>query len=283
MRIAVISDIHGNLEALHAVLEDISRQNVDQIVCAGDFIDPLPDSANVWRELKRSNIPMIRGNHEDYVISSLLDGPDSPFNNLENWAPVRATAKLFSTGEAEEMRKLPLKIYFEEANALICHASPTSNKLGWNKGIGSQLSSELELEPAEIIVCGHWHIIREENWRSKTLVMIGSVGVPLHGQPKAEYAIIEKKSGEWRVENRFVAFDHMAAAKKYVDSGFVANALPVSLLLLDEFITNERRISPFMAWKNADPILSEKSWRETVGEYFRKIGRWAEIKKAAKI
>jgi putative phosphoesterase len=253
LRIAVISDIHGNKEALDAVLDDISHQQVDQIICAGDFIDPLPESRIVWQQLKALSIPMIRGNHEDYIISVHLDGPNSPYNVLENWAPVRRTAKLFTTEEATELKKLPLKIFIPEVNALICHASPGSNKKGWNKGIDNEMAEGLSAEAAEIIVCGHWHMIREEQWQNKKLVMVGSVGVPLHGKPQAEYSIIEKLSGEWKIENRFVNFDHMSAAKKYVDSGFVADSLPISLLLLEEFKTNERYIAPFMAWKDSNP------------------------------
>lgn len=283
MRIAIISDIHGNKEALDAVLEDISRQSVEKIICAGDFIDPLPDSHQVWQQLKSLKIPMIRGNHEDYVISVHNDGPASPYNSLENWAPVRTTAKLFSKEETQELKKLPLKIIVEEVNALICHASPSSNIKGWNRGVDAEVGEDLERAQAEIVVCGHWHTIREEQWKDKKLVIVGSVGVPLHGKPQAEYAIIEKRSGVWVVENRFVDFDHIAAARKYVDTGFVAESLPASLLLLDEFITNERRISPFVSWKNSEEELRQLAWSKAVELYLQKIGRWEEIKKAAKI
>lgn len=282
MRIAVISDIHGNKEALDAVLDDISTQKVDQIVCAGDFIDPLPDSKIVWQQLKSLSIPMIRGNHEDYIISVHHDGPNSPHNSLENWAPVRTTAKLFSESEVAELKPLPLKIFIEEANVLICHASPGSNKKGWNLGVAA-VEEDLASEKADLIVCGHWHIIREEKWKAKKLAIIGSVGVPLHGKPEAEYAVFEKVNGDWKIENRFIPFDHLAAARKYVDSGFVADSAPVSYLLLDEFITNDRRISPFIQWKASDPELAKLSWKTAVEMYFKKIGRWEEIKKAAKI
>src|SRR4051812_13958449 len=249
MRVAVISDIHGNKSALEAVLRDIEMQNVDQIICAGDFIDPLPESREVWQMLKARSIPMIRGNHEDYVIAVFKDG-SSPQSSDENWKPVRSTAKLFSESDIDEIQSYPISIYIKELDALICHGSPSSNSKNWRAGVDELMARDLEKESAKLIACGHSHMIRKENWRDKILVMIGSVGVPLHSRPSAEYTILSKNGDEYTVENQFVPYDNVATVRKFVDSGFVKAGFPMSLLLMDEVLTAERKISPFVAWKH---------------------------------
>ena len=205
------------------------------------------------------------------------------YNSGENWKPVRATAKLFSQVDTEEIAQLPLKIFINEMNVLICHASPSSNKKGWKKSIDGELAKDLLAEPAATIVCGHWHSINEQSWENKKLLMIGSVGVPLHGKHQAEYSILESRNGDLSVENRFVDYDVESTVKKYVESGFVAESAPISWLLLDEIIAAERRISPFIAWRNSDSAIADLKWQEAAELYFRKINRWDQIKKAAKI
>jgi putative phosphoesterase len=282
LRFAVISDIHGNKNALDAVLDDLHHQKIDRIICAGDFIDPLPESKVVFDQLRTLKIPMIRGNHEDYIIK-VHDREPSPYITDENWAPVRATAKLFNESDVQELKSLPLQIYLRDENALVCHAGPNSNLKGWKYGFDKDIETQLERTPANLVVCGHWHILREENWRNKKLVIVGSVGVPLHGAPLAEYTILRKQDGEWSVENRFVPYDNLATAKKYVESGMVSEAAPFSWLLLDEIITGGRRISPFIDWKNSSEEMRSMPWREATKKFFEKIGRWEEIKSAARI
>ena len=67
MRVAFISDLHGNLPALEAVLADINSKEVDRVICNGDIVNPLKESLDVYLLLKEKNIPIIRGNHEDYI------------------------------------------------------------------------------------------------------------------------------------------------------------------------------------------------------------------------
>ena len=68
MRLAVLTDIHGNLAALNAVLEHISTQNVDQIVVAGDTVNVLPDSSACWDLVMSLDCTVLRGNHERYLF-----------------------------------------------------------------------------------------------------------------------------------------------------------------------------------------------------------------------
>ena len=75
-RIALIADIHGNLEALESILEDIKTQNIDEIICLGDTIDIGPNSKECIDLLIENNIKSVLGNHEIY----LLKGTDFDFS-----------------------------------------------------------------------------------------------------------------------------------------------------------------------------------------------------------
>ena len=68
MRIAVITDIHGNLVAFEAALDYIQTLGVDQLVIAGDVVNGAPDSAGCWQLAQSLNCPILLGNHERYVI-----------------------------------------------------------------------------------------------------------------------------------------------------------------------------------------------------------------------
>src|SRR5574344_2607157 len=67
-RIALISDIHGNLEALESILEDIKKQEIDEIICLGDTIDIGPNSKECVDLLIDNNIKSVLGNHEIYLL-----------------------------------------------------------------------------------------------------------------------------------------------------------------------------------------------------------------------
>src|SRR5438128_199681 len=109
MRIAVLSDIHGNRHALETVLEEIRKRDIDQIVCLGDIVDPLPASGQVFERLRNLQIPILRGNHEDYVVTA-HESPEHEISTAANWEPVRLVAKSLSTQTIQALKDLPLTV-----------------------------------------------------------------------------------------------------------------------------------------------------------------------------
>ena len=87
MKTAIIADIHGNFHALEAVLKAIKLENPDEIICAGDMVNPLWDSKQVLELLQSEKIICLRGNHEDYLINYLkLLANDNFWKNRINGA-----------------------------------------------------------------------------------------------------------------------------------------------------------------------------------------------------
>lgn len=281
MRIAIISDIHGNWTALEAVLVDIRKRGVDQIICAGDYIDPMPSSRRVHDFLMNEKIVSLRGNHEDYVINSFED-PAHIVNTSIQFRAVKVSASLFDAKSIAELKALPFTYSISNKKAgdlLVCHASPISNQRGWRYEILPEVERSLLDSEESTIVCGHWHDPETRIWKNKKLVTAGSVGVPLAGNLAAEYVLLEAAEAEWHVEHLTVRYDPRATIDEYLQSGFVRSGGPVGWLLFYEVVTAKRMISPFLRWLDSRGPRPEKDseWETFAREYLESIGAWSEV------
>ena len=220
MRLAVLSDIHGNISALRAVLEDVERHEVDQIVNLGDcFSGPLAagQTAALLGEL---DLPTVRGNHDRLLV----DRPKTEMGNWETWV-----IDDLSHETLEWCRSLPLTR--EVGGILLCHGTPEADDENWLDYRGSQ--SRLiarDLEGVEerarnvthaVTLCGHTHSPRSVQLPDgRRIVNPGSVGCPAYldtrmepnfvqqtGAPDARYAIVELRGEGVRVGLMSVPYD----------------------------------------------------------------------------
>ncbi len=286
MKLAVLSDVHGNEEALAAVLDDIEVRRVDLVICLGDVVDPLPGSRATLETLKDLAVPILRGNHEDYVINA-FEQPTHPVSTEVNFKPVRLVAQTFDKNLIKTMKHFPLTLNLNDTRAgeiLFCHASPRSNLQGWRLGnVSPELGVELDREPADTIVCGHWHDPRVDDWNHKRLVQVGSVGIPLNGKPEAEYALITATDKGWAIEPRAVPFDAEKNLRTYRESGWVHEGGPIAWLIYDELMSFTRRMGYFvrewMPSRNLAP-KTEAEWATAAELFLESTGTWEKIKKA---
>ncbi len=234
MKIAVISDIHGNVHALEAVLEDISRQGVDRIVCAGDVPNPFLRSLDAWRMLQERGIPCLRGNHEDYIVS-YFSGDRPEIRDSVQFRPIQAVAQHLGPDIAAEFARLPFDHVIPGPGGddlYICHASPQHNARSYLRGVDDAMAAAFSRAgSARMVVAGHIHVQWSGSWQGRELVICGSVGLPHHGKPEAEYAVFTHQSGAWRPEFRLVPYDAQAAAREYVESGCLERGGPIAWLL----------------------------------------------------
>jgi putative phosphoesterase len=216
MKIAVISDIHGNFEALEAVLNDIREQGCEKIFVLGDYAmaGPEPSKTLNWFFERRldSNIIMIQGN-TDLMISNYSE---ELYESVKSRAPIMAEAlkddvTLLTPVQKDFLRNLPTQIEVLECGMkfLLVHGSPRRN----NEDILPEttldkLEEMLEGVNADIVLCGHTHLpcgFQTEN--KKTVVNVGSVGRPFTLEPQACYLKITLNNGEAIFEHRFVDYD----------------------------------------------------------------------------
>ncbi|MEK4498186.1 metallophosphoesterase family protein [Bacillus sp. FSL R12-0069] len=166
-KIAVISDIHGNIPALESVLQDIKLRGVERIICLGDLVGKGPHSSEVIEIIRKECEGVVMGNWDDFITKP------TEFEALK-WHQ-----KQLSEEQNDYLRSLPFSIEFFMSGKLI--------RMFEN----SELTENIEGERKPDVVCyGDVHQAFVQNFRGKTLCNAGSVGNPLE-ITQASYLIFE--------------------------------------------------------------------------------------------
>ncbi len=219
MRLAVISDIHGNSFALEAVLADIRAEGADAIVCLGDNVSGPMDPAGTADILIELDCPSVAGNHDRWIFG---DDPDL----IDRFA----VSKLSPT-HRQWLADLPATRVLD-GEVFLCHGTPASDNEPWLDnffaGRKTQLPDEASVAaPAEgldfpVFLCGHTHIPRSARLKDGRLIVNpGAVGLQfVLGSPDARYALVERRNGGWSVSLRTVPYDTAAAADLAARNGF---------------------------------------------------------------
>ncbi len=206
MRIAIFSDIHGNLLGLDACVADLVKQGgADIIVGAGDFCSDGPKPRKVLQRLAELDTRCVRGNTDRFIATDDLGGFDEAERAQLEWQRQEIGEKWLRW-----MRELPFSMRFGEASneLLVVHANPTSDDEHiWPDSSDADLERMIGEEQARTIAFGHLHLPFLRLWRGRLLVNVASAGLPKDGDPRAGYAILTERSGGWEVKHRRVAFD----------------------------------------------------------------------------
>jgi putative phosphoesterase len=212
MRVAALYDIHGNLPALEAVLEDVRREDVDLIVCGGDVAwGPMP--AQTVRALAAlRDVRFIRGNADREVADRAIDGLDETSAAITAWCHDQ-----LSDAERRWLREQPERLTIDVGGlglTLFCHGSPRSDEETITTATPESRLDELLADVREhCVVFGHTHAQFERRHRGTRLVNPGSVGLPF-GAPGAYWALLGPD-----VELRRTSYDAAAAADEFAAAG----------------------------------------------------------------
>jgi putative phosphoesterase len=229
MRVALISDIHSNEVALRAVLDDIQRSGVDQIVCLGDVATLGPRPNAVLAILAELGCPCIMGNHDEFLIDPELIRTYSeaqPVVDSVEWSRSRlSAAELDFIRGFQRRHDVPLGA---DATLQLYHGSPRSNMediLGTTP-IDS-LDAMLSGTTAAVMAGGHTHIQMLRQHHGSLMVNPGSVGMPFRDYVSgrtptvlshAEYAMIEARGGAIGVDLRRVPLDRGQLRTAQIDT-----------------------------------------------------------------
>ena len=227
MRIAAISDVHGNVFALQRVLEAVRADDVDVLVNLGDHLSGGIDPAATAALLMNTPAITVRGNHDRQVLDLHPD---------QMGASDRLVHETISTEQRAGLASLPLTAEVTPA-VLAFHGTPTNDSqylLETVEPSGARPARIEEIEKRlngidssyDLLLCGHTHIQRAVTLPDGTLIVNpGSVGYPAYkddrpyehvmeaGSPHARYAVLDDVSGHWALEFREVEYDWEAAAK----------------------------------------------------------------------
>lgn len=210
MRLALISDIHGNLPALQAVLDEIAGEGVDEILCLGDVaVGPQP--AETLDRVRELGCPVVLGNWDAYFVQGFPPQTTEIGRQLvemgEWWAGHLSTEQqAFIETFVEELKRPGLVAF---------HGSPRSYEdFIYATTPDAELSQMLDDTRAPMMAGGHTHFAMVRHFDGALLVNPGSVGLPFAKQeavmrisPWAEYAIVDSDNGRLSVDLRRTAFD----------------------------------------------------------------------------
>ena len=195
----LLYDVHGNLPALEAVLEDAG--DVDRWLLGGDYTLFGAWPAETLDRLRALDAIWIRGNGERWTATP-ADAPE-PVRAAISWC-----AGMLGRDAVAEMAALPET--HRDGATLFCHGSPGSDVESFLPEAAAGEEELLEGVDAELLVFGHTHLaFAREAGSGIALANPGSVGMPFDGDPRAAYAVLHE---DGRVEHRRVAYDHLASA-----------------------------------------------------------------------
>ena len=247
MRIAILADIHGNLPAFEAALEHVSHQHVDQIIIAGDIVVGSPDSAACWQLAQTLHCPILRGNHERYVAFYGTSDAD-PQWNTEQFGPVRWAAAQFTDAERRSMNDLPFTLRLPDVpDVLVVHASLRNDRdtvAAYTPE--DQLTAMFPDIRERVIVRAHNHTGQVRLWGDRMIITAGSVGLPLDGNPTAQYLLLEQLSERWQIRHQSVAYNLDVALQRFYETNYLTAAGPIGRLYLREVATASYHVVPFL-------------------------------------
>jgi diadenosine tetraphosphatase ApaH/serine/threonine PP2A family protein phosphatase len=237
MKIAVISCIHGNIEALDAVLSDIDHQSCEKIFCLGDLAGYGPYPNEVIEKIHSLEIPTCSGCWDEDIVDG-LNACECSYPSLiaekrgklaHEW-----TDKQIKPENREFLASLPETLRFE--NLAFVHGSPHSNHEYLLPELDAFIALERVLSTgADVLFCGHTHVPYVRNLNAgnlqirvidetksfnvplKRIINAGSVGEPRHGRPNATYVIYDTE--EEKVNLREVSYDYQKTCAAIIDKG----------------------------------------------------------------
>ncbi len=262
IRVAVLADIHGNLPALEAVIEDIASQQPDEVLVGGDLVGRGPCGKDVVQRVTDMGWRSVRGNHEDYLLAFRHQRVRSHWLTAPEWAAARWMAGELGEVAASTLEGLPLTLLSELAPELrVVHGTPRSN----SEGIGpwtshEQVEAHFSTVAEPVLVCGHTHRPLECRLPDGLVVNVGAVGLPFNRDRRAQYALFQMGHDGVEVEFRQVAYDLDRTFSDYETSGFLSHGGATARLLLMELELAAPFLVPFIEWARARgvrPLESE--------------------------
>ncbi len=213
MRVAIFSDVHGNLAALEAVLAGLRASGpFDRVINAGDLAFGGPRPREAVTLLMAQAYPTIVGNTDQWV-AGLAGGPGP----VVEW-----TRRRLGPGQVEYLRRLPMSHRVEPRGGpplVVVHATPVST----TDNIAPDAPEEVvrqafEQARARTLVYGHIHRAYVREAAGGLIVNVGSVGFPFDGDPRPSWGIFTLRDGRWSAEIIRVAYDCEAAAQDLLAS-----------------------------------------------------------------
>ncbi len=238
MRVAIFSDVHGNLAALEAVLGDIATHGVDEIIFAGDLclLGPRPEECvDLLRD--RSDIAPLYGNTDEQIDDAALLSRNVVEEEKERWQHIHNvvdwTRETLSEMNRAWLGNMPFHRRISPTvqphdDLFVVHANPQDvhqpifppldlqrELYGEVRQDDGALGALLDGLAVGVLAFGHLHIPSIRHWKDLMLVNVSAVSISGDGDPRAKYAILEWDGAQWRAAHHYVEYDVQAEIDAY--------------------------------------------------------------------
>jgi len=275
-RLAILADIHGNLPALEAVLQDLSQFSVDHVIVAGDAIDRGPFSVQVLERVTREGWAVIRGNAEFYLLD--YNTPRAPVEWKDTTLfPLHPRLHQQLNGRwLTSIAAWPdtLSLRFPDALPIrVVHGSPRSvRELIYPISTDAEIEAMLSGIEETTVVAGHTHLAMERQVGRWHILNPGTVGQPVDGVSSASYMLLDGDERDWRSTFRRVPFNSEPLLQECERQGYADECGVIGQLVMEDFETARPWLLAFLCWREIycpDAPLTE----ELLGE-FGKVNLW---------
>lgn len=223
MRIAIISDIHGNLEALETALEDIKKRGYDSIYCLGDIVGYGANPKECIALVREHCDGVVMGNHDE---AAYLEGAELSFNSKAAIAAIW-TRKQLSQEEHDYLKSLPMRLTVNDL--LFVHSAP-KNPQYWEYIFSAmQALAYADAFTERVCFVGHSHLpgvysldLKEGGYtpEGRFIINVGSIGQPRDGNPDLSYGYLDTVAGTY--DNIRLPYNIDKAANKIREAGLPA-------------------------------------------------------------
>ncbi len=296
MRLAVLADIHGNMPALRAVLSDARQSGVEHLIVAGDHIIGGPSPVETLQTLRSYNSWMIRGNTENYLLDYRTGRAPEAWYTARSWVPLRWSYDQLDRDGLSFIASLPEHQVVAPPGTdpiRVLHGSPNSPFeflfpdrdpaalalfrracLLSAKNAPPRLGDLLGQVDERVVICGHSHIPWKQKGDGRLVFNPGSVGGPINGDWRAQYALLTWQGDEWQVEPRAVPYDRAQTRADYLSSGLLdQGAMARAFLLVSEtglnvtgyLVAHTQRVAAHMGSDGSS--LSDSIWDQAVATF----------------
>ncbi|RIK39219.1 MAG: hypothetical protein DCC55_18710 [Chloroflexi bacterium] len=306
MRVALLADIHGNLPALAAVIAELERLQPDHVVVDGDLINGAPFSGAVIDRVRAQNWVVVRGNHEFYYLDFGTERAEPGCEDPQRWGQLHWLVEQITPDQGAYLALLPdERTLFLPGTQPLCvaHGVPGHNRTGFRQDTpAAQVAAELAGVAAPTVVSAHTHVQVDRHihrlppadealippsrngatrWH---LINPGSVGMPLNGDPQAQFAVVEAvpeavEAGGWQVTFQRVSYDRRAALAAYAESGMADAGGVMTQLFYWQLVTAQPELIFFFRWAYEQGLDPEYALDDAFYAYCAATGRDQHIRK----
>ena len=229
MKLALMGDIHGNIQALRAVLDAATRENIEKLLITGDLVGYYFSPLEVVELLNEWDVEIVRGNHEEMLKTARQD-PNYLFSvDARYGTGLRVAFEQLSPEQIDRLCELkhPLELLFEGIKILLCHGSPWDLDQYIYPNAENALNIKCAISDFDLVVMGHTHYPMQLMIGGTCLVNPGSVGQPRNRYPGAHWAIFDtvSRSIEFRCESYDMTHLIRECKERHPNLPYLANVL----------------------------------------------------------